>query len=219
MADLVKALEWDRFSVIAHSMGTGVASILVCLTTKIEKMVFIDGMGAPFTIKKLNSPIHVQRAYRLRKMAERVQIDGFSDPGKAMFSRIDEAITNRMNGIGGKISFDASRMLVARGVKSVEGGYRWQHDPRLTLPEYMQLSHEQAMDFLSSINVPLCLVLGDGGLFTDERFAEKSKFLPEGCVVYWVEGGHHFHLEQSAYVATSRINAFLLKEQKIPNAA
>jgi pimeloyl-ACP methyl ester carboxylesterase len=44
--DVVDALHWERFTIMGHSMGAGIASYLgAVLKDRIEKLILIDGIG------------------------------------------------------------------------------------------------------------------------------------------------------------------------------
>ena len=50
MLAVTDSLGLAQFHVLAHGMGTGVASLLAAMTSGIASMTFLDGMGAPFTV-------------------------------------------------------------------------------------------------------------------------------------------------------------------------
>ncbi len=68
MLAVVDSLGLGHFHVLAHGMGTGIASLLAALTSSIASMVFLDGMGAPFTVAEDDRVAHLARAYRLKRM-------------------------------------------------------------------------------------------------------------------------------------------------------
>jgi pimeloyl-ACP methyl ester carboxylesterase len=61
MLAVVERLGWSRFHVLAHGMGTGVASILAALTSAIASLQFLDGMGVPFTVAEGDRVEHMAR--------------------------------------------------------------------------------------------------------------------------------------------------------------
>ena len=188
-------LGWKNYSILAHSMGTGIASILAAIDDGVKSIVFLDGMGAPFTVKPEDIVKHIKSSQRILRMAEKSGLHGFSDKSKLQFISIEDAIRSRQKVVGGNLSFSSAKLLAERDLIKIDSGHRWRHDPRLTLPEPMQLSDEQAGYFLNNISCPLHILLGKDGLFSNHKFNEKSIYLPNNAKVYWHEGEHHFHLE------------------------
>ncbi|MHC6225787.1 alpha/beta fold hydrolase [Pseudomonas sp. X10] len=205
MLALVDSLGWSRFHVLAHSMGTGVASILATLTSGIASMMFIDGMGAPFTVAEDGRLEHLRRAYRLKRLAQRTRLHGFSAPGSVQFDSLESALQQRRSSIDGNLSLEAARILALRDLLRVGDGYRWRHDPRLVLPEPMPLTEREACELLRRIRCPLYLMLGRQGLFAGDLFDKRQPALPRHAQVFWHPGGHHFHLESASPALAGQI--------------
>ncbi|PWB32430.1 alpha/beta hydrolase [Pseudomonas sp. SDI] len=216
MNALVECLGWKRFSVLGHSMGSGVASILAAMNKSIDSMIFIDGMGAPFTIDEQDTVEHLKKSHRLLRLALRTRLHGFSAPDSVQFSSVEAAINERRNSIDGTLSAEGARLLALRDLLGVGDGYRWRHDPRLVLPEPMQLTEQQACDFLRQISCPLHLMLGRQGLFAGPGFDKRKKALPWAARVHWHDGGHHFHLDEPDTVLIEQINAALAQSEQGP---
>jgi len=211
--DLVIQMKLSNFTVLAHSMGSGVASILCAINTHIDTLIFLDGMGAPFTIKLEDTVEHFKRAYRISEMASR------SDATRAnmiQFSDIEEAAQNRTQGVGGSISLQAAKLLVERDLVDKNGSLMWRHDPELVYPEPIQLTHQQAAAFVKQIKCPLYILLGREGLFS-KVVGERSNYLPDQAEISWFDGGHHFHLDSPSdnfiSVILSIINKTNVKEE------
>jgi pimeloyl-ACP methyl ester carboxylesterase len=209
MNALVECLGWKRFSVLGHSMGSGVASILAAMNRSIDNLVFIDGMGAPFTLDDGNTVEHMRKAQRLLRLALRTRLHGFSGPEEAQFGSLESAINERRNSIDGSLSAEGARLLALRDLLNVGHGYRWRHDPRLVLPEPLQLTERQACEFLQQITCPLHLMLGRQGLFAGSAFDKRKNALPAQARVQWHDGGHHFHLDEPAPALIEQLNVVL----------
>lgn len=209
MQSLVEALGWKRFSVIGHSMGSGVASILAAMNRSIDSMVFLDGMGAPFTLAEENTVEHLRKAQRLMRLALRTRLHGFAGVDNVQFATVEAAVAERRNSIDGTLCAEGARWLALRDLISVGNGYRWRHDPRLVLPEPMQLTEGQACEFLRQIGCPLHIMLGRQGLFAGGAFDKRRRFLPAGTRLYWHDGGHHFHLDPPAAALVEQVRAAL----------
>ncbi|PSS58495.1 alpha/beta fold hydrolase [Pseudomonas sp. BBP2017] len=216
MNALVECLGWKRFSVLGHSMGTGVASILAAMNRSIDSMVFIDGMGAPFTVDDGNTVEHMRKAQRLLRLALRTRLHGFSGPEEAQFSSLETAISERRNSIDGSLSAEGARLLALRDLLNLGHGYRWRHDPRLVLPEPLQLTERQACEFLQQISCSLHVLLGRQGLFTGNAFDKRKNALPPDTRVHWHDGGHHFHLDTPTPALIEQLNAALGRGESGP---
>ncbi len=211
--DVLKAIDQlglQKVSILAHSMGTGIASIIAAgLPHLVEKMVFIDGLGAPFVTSEEEVVAAFAQSIRHHKMARKSKIFGFSSPSTYQYRTKEEAIHDRMNNQVGTISYHASSCLTERSLVAVADGYRWRYDPRLVLPECFRMSERQAQSFISAISCETLIVLGRQGLFSNGMFHIRlSKF--QNAKVQWMEGGHHLHLEQKNDTLSQLINEFLL---------
>lgn len=195
MLAVTDSLGLAQFHVLAHGMGSGVASLLAAMTSGIASMIFLDGMGAPFTVADDDRVQHLARAYRLKRMVQRSQAQGFSEPHGSRFDDLEAALEQRRKRLDGELSDDATRLLALRDLLQLSDGYCWRHDPRLVLPEPMPLTEREACDLLRQIRCPLYLMLGRQGAFADNGFAQRKDALPSQAKVSWHPGGHHFHLE------------------------
>lgn len=195
MLAVVESLGLGQFHVLAHGMGTGIASLLAAMTSGIASMIFLDGMGAPFTVAEDDRVQHLARAYRLKRMVQRSQLQGFSEAQASCFGSLETALEQRRKRLDGELSEDAARLLALRDLLQVGDGYCWRHDPRLVLPEPMPLTEREACQLLREIRCPLYLMLGRQGAFADSAFQQRQLALPGHARVSWHSGGHHFHLE------------------------
>lgn len=163
MLAVADSLGLAQFHVLAHGMGTGVASLLAAMTSGIASMTFLDGMGAPFTVAEDDRVQHLARAYRLKRMVQRSQLQGFAEPDVGRFEDLDTALEQRRERLDTGLSEEAARLLALRDLLQLGEGYCWRHDPRLVLPEPMPLTEREACDLLSQIRCPLYLLFGRQG--------------------------------------------------------
>jgi pimeloyl-ACP methyl ester carboxylesterase len=195
MLAVTDSLGLSQFHVLAHGMGTGVASLLAAMTSGIVSMTFLDGMGAPFTVAEDDRVQHLARAYRLKRIVQRSQLPGFAEPDVGRFEDLDIALAQRRERLDTELSEGAARLLALRDLLQLGDGYCWRHDPRLVLPEPMPLTERDACDLLNQIRCPLYLLFGRQGAFTGEAFTRRQAALPSQAKVSWHPGGHHFHLD------------------------
>lgn len=112
LSQIVKALKWPGFDIIAHSLGSLSATMLAIREPKIvRKMIFIDVLGPKMDfihngIKYLNRDIEMFLSNEERE--------------QTIFVSKESAINDRMK--TGPISFQAAEALVNRGTKHRESG-------------------------------------------------------------------------------------------------
>lgn len=195
--EILKQLAWDKPSILAHSMGTGVAAILAATFPKmVGKLCFLDGLGPAFITENDDHILdYYKKSVRHHTIAKKTRLYGFAE-GKnaAMFTTREEAIQNRMDGFSGKISRKASETLVRRSLLEVDKGFKWSHDPRLVLPNHFCMTESQAQVFIKNIKAPVKIIIGDKGLFADRKLQARIDQFKNLDLVE-VEGNHHFHLD------------------------
>lgn len=209
LLQFVKEMGWKKFSIIAHSMGTGIASIMASALPKaIKKLIFLDGLGAPFVVEENQIASNFKKSIQQLEMAKKSKLFGFSDSYLPQFTTKEKAINDRVNNIIGPISKEAAAILTERSLKKIDGGFRYTYDPRVVLPECFKLTEHQARKFLESMDLPTLIILGEQGLFNSEQGKERLQFF-KNAKVHWLPGGHHLHLEESYYQISILTKQFL----------
>lgn len=209
----IKKMEWKKISIIAHSLGTGVASIIAgAMPNLMHSLVFIDGLGAPFVIEDKDLVSSFRKSIQQLNMAKKTKLYGFTPPNTVQFKTESEAIEDRVNNIIGPISTDAATILTKRSLKKIDGGYRWNFDPRIVLPECFKMTEHQAQLFLKAIPCKTLIILGNQGLFASQRRNDRLEAF-QNATTHWLPGGHHLHLEASYHQISIEINQFLETEK------
>lgn len=193
---VVEALGWSRFSLIGHSLGGAIASILAAaLGERIEHLYLIESLG-PISTREDKLPGLLAQALRDRQAIAGKQL--------RRFESIDIAVAARRSNREMPLSDASARLLVERGVRAVEGGYEWSSDPRLTLTSAMRLSEPQVCGYLAGIRCPVRLVVADPPMpFVDvEHLLERTRVVQD---LRWTRlaGTHHLHMEAPADVAAA----------------
>ena len=189
--DIADALGWERFALLGHSMGAGIASLVAAACPqRITRFVAIEALGALAEI-----PEHTATRMREAVAASRAL------PKKALrvFPALEPAIRARMQ--ANALSEPVARLLVERGTREVEGGFVWSSDPRLTLPSFTRLTEAQVADLVAGIECPVRVIHADPAqpYLPDPVRRAHAAALRDGELIV-IRGGHHLHMEQPAEV-------------------
>jgi pimeloyl-ACP methyl ester carboxylesterase len=193
-------LGWDRFTLLGHSLGGAIASVLAgAVPERIERLWLIEALG-PISTAPDKGPELLRKA-----MHERVAI---AEKSLRVFPTLDDAVTARRSGQASTLSERAARTIVERGTRAVDGGYVWSSDPRLTLTSAMRLTEEQVVAYVGAIECPTLLVFADPPLpwVTGEAIRRRIAAVRD-IEVRTLAGTHHLHLEDPQPVADA-IEAF-----------
>jgi pimeloyl-ACP methyl ester carboxylesterase len=210
--DIADALGWERFALLGHSMGAGIASLVAAgCPQRVERLLAIEALGAlpeapERTVQRLREAVAATRAL----------------PGKRlrMVPDLEPAVRARMqaNGLGEA----AARLLVERGVRAVQGdgeagGFEWSSDPRLTLPTMVRMTHAQVRHLVAGIECPTRVLYADPPqpYLPEPLRTEHVALLAQGERIV-LRGGHHLHMEDPRAVAEAIGDFFLRRGQPNP---
>ncbi len=190
--DIADALGWERFTLLGHSMGAGIASLVAAACPqRIERLVCIEALGgladdAANTASRMRESVAAMRA-----------IDGKS---LRVFNELDVAIQARMR--ANAMSEPVARLIVERGVREVPGGWQWSSDPRLMVPTWMRPVDAQVLDICAGIECPARVVFADPAqpYLPDDVRRRYVDALPRGELLV-TQGTHHLHMEAPQPIA------------------
>ena len=210
------ALGWTRFTLLGHSMGGAIASLLAAAAPeRIERLRLIEAIG-PLAATEDTTAERLRDAVAKRRALDGKRKRVFGDPDLAVRARMQTNITS--------LDEDSARLLVGRGLNTVHDGtaynsmvhdgtvddgsapvgYEWSSDTRLTLPTAVRMSEAQVADCLRAIVCPVRMVMADPAppyIPTTMRDGRIACVRDIACTV--LPGSHHLHMTHPREVVTA----------------
>ena len=180
------ALGWERFALLGHSMGGGIASFIAAsFPERVTQLAMIEGLGPP-TSKVADAADNLRQAV--------AQMQALRTKQAVLYPTLEAAIQARCQ--GGGLSWTAASCLVERGLRALHGGFMWRTDPRLRFISPLYLSEEQILAYMERITAPALLLCGADGYLVQRPYMQERYARLAALQVRIVKGGHHPHLEQ-----------------------
>lgn len=195
------ALELDRFVLMGHSMGAGIATYTAAaFPERVEKLILLEGIGTQAS-EPHEAPAVLRKAVEDMKKAHTKR--------KPVYESKAEAITARAQSIG-SISEAAAAILCSRGLTTLENGFTWRSDPRLKMSSAIRLTEGMVMAHLAALSMPVLLIRGEQSFLATTPFLQKRADCIPHCTRLDLPGNHHLHLEPDTFTAVGQaINQFL----------
>lgn len=206
--DAMEALELEKVSLLAHSMGAAVSCLLAsALPERVHQLMLLDGLGA------LSTPAE-ETPDQLRKglLAHRRPA---SKPPR--YSGLESAVAARVAGGVTPIDADTARPLVARNSYiGSDGGCYLRTDRRLMKPSLVRFTPDQVLALLNAIRCPVLLIEGDKGILGNRPWAERCRRAVADLSRHVLVGGHHLHLEKHT---VDQVAAVIVQHQNLQKEA
>ena len=188
---LADALGAKRFSLLGHSLGAGIASIVAgSVPHRIERMVLVEGLG-PLTDDPAVAASNLEKAIQ-KPVDPRRKITAYPNLKVAV---------ERVGGARDKLGSQGARLLAIRGTRKTRRGFELRHDPRLQERSLLRMTEPQVLSFLERIECPVILVRADEGYaFNYDKMKARVERVSR-CRVVELKGGHHIHLDHPDEVA------------------
>ncbi len=192
----IEALQWQRFSLLGHSLGGAVCSVLAAaLPERVDRLYLIEALGP------MSTPAEKTLGLLRAALADRAGIDAKQ---LRVFPDLEAPQAARRQHPQLPLSEAAAKALVTRGTRAVDGGYVWSSDPRLTLTSAMRMTEEQVSNCLEGIQCRAHLVLAEPAMPFVEyaRMSDRMTLVPTLDVTR-IQGTHHLHMDIPEQVAKS----------------
>jgi pimeloyl-ACP methyl ester carboxylesterase len=144
------AIGWQRFSLLGHSMGAGISTLVPAVAReRIERLVLVEGMG-PLSSPAEGAPEQLAKALRSEVVI------ALKEP--SVHQDLEAAIAARMK--NSDLDHASARLMVERGVEQIARGVRFTFDPRLKTSSRMRLTEEQVLALLAVSGADRCAPSG-----------------------------------------------------------
>lgn len=206
--DAIVALGWQRCSLLGHSLGGAVASILAgAVPERVDRLVLVEALG-PLPARAGEAPGQFARAWQgLRAIA---------DKRLPVHADLEAAVEARVRATG--MSPAAARPIIERGLRPVREGLTWRTDPRLTVPSLQRLAESQVREYLSAIEAPVLLVAaGRYDDAIDRQLLRERVRCVRSLELCTLGGSHHLHLDDPDSVAGVIVPFLARKAGKDPS--
>ena len=193
--DALDALGWARASMLGHSMGGAIATVVAAAAPeRVEKLALIEALG-PIAGQPDEAGARLRQAVGARRA-----LDG--NKQQRVIATLEQAVDLRL--AASAMSREAARLIVARNLRAVAGGLVWRSDARLTLPTHIRTAESFIRSWIRAIEAPTLVIAAEPApsyfnpQVRGERIAELSN-----ARTRVIAGGHHLHMEQAAVVAAA----------------
>lgn len=170
---------------LGHSMGGVVASLFAgTFADQVSSLVLLDSLG-PVTSDSKETP---------QQLAKAILDSQRTLSPLRVFSTLDQAVLARSKS-SPAMTVEALSPIVARNLKTVDGGYCWRTDVRLRQTSKVRLNEDQVSAFLSAITAPVLILMAEQGIVPRDWIRQRAESLRAAELVY-LPGHHHFHAEK-----------------------
>jgi pimeloyl-ACP methyl ester carboxylesterase len=182
--DFADALKLDRFDLLGHSLGAGIASLAAAAApARIGKLLLIEGLG-PLADDGSQTLSRWRDAHAQRETLRR--------PPR-VFASADIAVRARV--AAGGLDADEARPIVERNLRKVDAGFTWRSDPRLRLSTPLRIEEHQLRRLLAGIDAPTLLLLAEPATpYLPPTLMEARAACVARIRIAHIVGPHHLHI-------------------------
>lgn len=186
------ALGWERFSLLGHSMGAAISSLVAgTAPERIDRCALIEGLGPLSEAPELAAK-RLARALRVeQRKVERANKKLHQSHQSAAERLVDAA----------PMQLESALILVARGLVELDDGFEWRADPRLRIDSRLRLTEAQVLAFMRAITCPVVLIAAEKGWpYVPDIFRARVEAIAQ-IEMTTLPGRHHLHLDDPEPVA------------------
>jgi pimeloyl-ACP methyl ester carboxylesterase len=189
--DAADALGLDRFDLLGHSLGAGIASLTAAAAAaRIEKLLLIEGLG----------PLADDGSQTLPRWRDAHAHRGVARRAPRVFVSIEGAVAARV--ATGGLDREEARPIVERNLREVHGGYTWRSDARLRQATPLRIEEAQLRRLLAGISAPSLLLLAEPATpYLPTSMMDARAACVADIRVEHVAGPHHLHIHNPEAVA------------------
>jgi pimeloyl-ACP methyl ester carboxylesterase len=193
IAQLIHQLELGPLSVIAHSMGGGIALRYAGIfPDTVKEMVVMEGLGPPPKMIKERMASSLQK--RMQGWVEEMR--KVSGRGVRKYKTLDEAV-NRMQEANPHLSKEQAHHLTAHGVnRNEDGSYSWKFDNYVRVFSSVGMHPKEAAGLWSEISCPLLMLRGAESWATDPVADGRAEHFQNASFEVMEKAGHWMHHDQ-----------------------
>ncbi|MEW6996561.1 alpha/beta fold hydrolase [Colwelliaceae bacterium BS250] len=184
LLQLIDQQNWPSVNLIGHSMGGMVATLFTsAFNDKVNNLLLIEAIGLLTESENPSEQLRKGLQSRLNSSSKQ----------KNVHKNLNAAVKARMN--VSDLPNDAAKLIVSRGLKTVEQGVVWRSDPRLRNTSPQRFSIKQALQVVANIHCPVTLIVGDNGFDMIQTGIKVFGEHINEFTLHSVKGGHHPHME------------------------
>lgn len=189
--DVIEHLGKDNVILLGHSIGATIASMVAIHYPQwVKKLIMIDAIG-PLTAEVAVTHLPLKISVAAFKAAEQ--------RGEKIYPSKPDMLSLRAK--VNQLTETQILPLFTRAIETVDGGFRWCHDPNLKLASMMTLNEPQVQEFFKQLTVPTLVIEASQGLIRNANVLAERKAIIPNLQYITLEGGHHVHLSHPADVA------------------
>ncbi|KAG5672035.1 hypothetical protein PVAND_002197 [Polypedilum vanderplanki] len=211
--NLMKEYNWDKISLIGHSMGSQIAFVFASIfPSKVDFVIGIDALKPAIHDPVLVSQILEDRIENFM-IADKRNQEKSEPPAYA----IEEMIEKLVDATGGSVTKDSAQYLLKRNIKRSEkypGKFFFARDSRLKYSFTSSFPQEVCVELAKRIDMPYMFIKAK-----QSPYYEKKQYHEQVVDVltknpkfeyHLVDSTHHLHLSEPEKVS-GIISEFLMK--------
>jgi len=191
-------LGWERFAIVAHSMGAEYSTQLVGIyPERVSVQICIDGYVEATTIDTVLNGVRENLDTCLTT----------SDGTLKAYPSLD-AMAERLEAAKG-IEFAAARALVERGHRRTEAGFVWSTEPRIRRTHTQRQPDAVVVALAQRTRAPTLMITARGG---EDWFQHSLELVRDVLPVFQevsLDGPHHLHMSAALPDVVAAIRGFL----------